>query len=226
MKLQPPSTNQTPDGDLQYKQNSLEHPEVRSDIGTSRNIPFAVQFIRQEILLHGHGSRVLDTGTGNGHLLAQLMEELPHESLVGLDLEPAHVKLSRWFTQEKLRIELADFVEHCPIEGRFDFVVAIGWVWKDYRNLHIACQPRTKEPEADMPAKIAAQVGNVLVDGGWFLHDWRTNEQQYDLPEFQRALAQCGVSLAHTIWRPMRFDDLSDQWQENYSVYCYRKGAV
>jgi SAM-dependent methyltransferase len=71
--------------------------------------------------------RVLDLGTGEGHLLAAIAAGRPGVEAVGLDLSPAMVAAARGRFGEDERFEFAehDLMEPLPDRlGRFDLVVS------------------------------------------------------------------------------------------------------
>ena len=70
--------------------------------------------------------RVLDLGTGDGRLLALVLEARPKATGVGLDLSPPMLAAARERFAAEPRVELAehDFAQPLPALGSFDAVVS------------------------------------------------------------------------------------------------------
>lgn len=80
-----------------------------------------------EHLLDDSAQRVLDLGTGDGHLVAVVLRRLPTVSVVGLDLSAAMVQAAqaRFADLEKVSFRQHDLMQPLPRElGRFDLVVS------------------------------------------------------------------------------------------------------
>jgi tRNA (cmo5U34)-methyltransferase len=80
-----------------------------------------------EHLIRGEVSRILDLGTGDGHLIALLRQRWPAATAVGLDLSPALIDAGRRrFTEANgVRFDIHDLMQPLPHTlGRFDVVVS------------------------------------------------------------------------------------------------------
>lgn len=80
-----------------------------------------------EHLIRGEVGRVLDLGTGEGHMIALLRERWPDAAAVGLDLSPALVESARRRFRDAagVGIEAHDLMQPLPDAlGRFDVVVS------------------------------------------------------------------------------------------------------
>lgn len=80
-----------------------------------------------EHLIEGEVGRVLDLGSGDGHMIAVLRERWPSASAVGLDLSPALLEAAqkRFRAIEEVRVEAHDLMQPLPRTlGRFDLVVS------------------------------------------------------------------------------------------------------
>ncbi len=80
-----------------------------------------------EHLLPSQIGRILDLGTGNGHLIALLKPQLSASSAVGLDLSPAMVEAARerFAAAEGVEFDVHDLMEPLPDTlGQFDLVVS------------------------------------------------------------------------------------------------------
>lgn len=71
-------------------------------------------------------NRVLDLGTGEGHLLAAIAAGRPGVEAVGLDLSPAMVAAAaeRFGGDERIEFGVHDLMAPLPDLGRFDLVVS------------------------------------------------------------------------------------------------------
>ncbi len=80
-----------------------------------------------EHLLPRQGGRLLDLGTGDGHLIGLLRERWPGASAVGLDLSPEMLApaQARFASTPGVRLEVHDLMRPLPESlGRFDVVVS------------------------------------------------------------------------------------------------------
>jgi tRNA (cmo5U34)-methyltransferase len=80
-----------------------------------------------EHLLDDSARRVLDLGTGDGHLVAVVLQRLPAASVVGLDLSATMVRAAqaRLVDREGASFRQHDLMQPLPQElGRFDLVVS------------------------------------------------------------------------------------------------------
>src|SRR5262245_41418507 len=78
-------------------------------------------------LLPGRTARVLDLGTGDGHLLAAIGRRYPDAGGVGLDLSPEMVAAARerFAGVEQVSFQVHDLMEPLPDGlGEFDLVVS------------------------------------------------------------------------------------------------------
>lgn len=78
-------------------------------------------------LIHGEVRRVLDLGSGDGHMIVLLRERWPDVKTVGLDLSPALVDAAkqRFGSAAKVRFEAHDLMRPLPGDlGQFDVVVS------------------------------------------------------------------------------------------------------
>lgn len=69
---------------------------------------------------------ILDIGCGPGELSERLLTELPGSTLVGVDLDPAHLERARLKCArfgDRVRFEIGDAVELAIADGGFDLVV-------------------------------------------------------------------------------------------------------
>jgi SAM-dependent methyltransferase len=69
-----------------------------------------------EHLIHGEVNRVLDLGSGDGHMIALLRERWPDAAAIGLDLSPALVDAAqrRFGGAEEVRVEAHDLMQPLP----------------------------------------------------------------------------------------------------------------
>lgn len=80
-----------------------------------------------EHLIPGQVGRILDLGTGDGHMIAVLREHWPDAVATGLDLSPALVDAARqrFADAEEISIEAHDLMQPLPRNlGQFDVVVS------------------------------------------------------------------------------------------------------
>jgi tRNA (cmo5U34)-methyltransferase len=80
-----------------------------------------------ERLITGEASRVLDLGSGDGHMIALLRERWPDMAAIGLDLSPGLVDAARqrFGGADGIRIETHDLMQPLPSNlGKFDVVVS------------------------------------------------------------------------------------------------------
>lgn len=80
-----------------------------------------------QYLLDDSAQRVLDLGTGEGHLVAVVLRRLPAASVVGLDLSAAMIQAARarFADLETASFRQHDLTQPLPQElGRFDLVVS------------------------------------------------------------------------------------------------------
>lgn len=80
-----------------------------------------------EHLIRGEVGRVLDLGSGDGHMIGVLRERWPDAAAIGLDLSPALVEAARqrFAGMEEVRIETHDLMQPLPSDlGQFDVVVS------------------------------------------------------------------------------------------------------
>jgi tRNA (cmo5U34)-methyltransferase len=92
-------------------------------------LPHAVDAERMlvEHLIQGEVGRVLDLGTGDGHMISLLRERWPDAAAIGLDLSPALVDAAqqRFGGAEEVRVEAHDLMQPLPSSlGQFDVVVS------------------------------------------------------------------------------------------------------
>lgn len=107
-------------------------------------------------LIRGEVSRILDLGTGDGHLIALLRHRWPAATAVGLDLSPALVEMGRQrFTEASgVRFDVHDLMWPLPHAlGRFDVVVS---------SLAIHHLPDERKKE------LFAEIFELLNQGGVF----------------------------------------------------------
>jgi len=67
--------------------------------------------------------RILDVGTGQGHLLGFLAEMAPDAEVAGLDVSPGNIARAR-SRFPNVRLELGDFVRDFEPEGTYDLITA------------------------------------------------------------------------------------------------------
>ncbi len=80
-----------------------------------------------EHLIRGKVGRILDLGSGDGHMIAVLRERWPDAAAVGLDLSPALVDAARqrFGDADEVRFEAHDLMQPLPRAlGQFDVVVS------------------------------------------------------------------------------------------------------
>ena len=80
-----------------------------------------------EHLVSGPVTRILDLGTGDGHLISRLGECWPDAIAVGLDVSATLVETARqrFADSDKVRVEVFDLMEPLPQAlGQFDLVVS------------------------------------------------------------------------------------------------------
>jgi tRNA (cmo5U34)-methyltransferase len=80
-----------------------------------------------EHLIHGEVGRILDLGSGDGHMIAVLRERWPDAAAIGLDLSPALVDAAqqRFVGAKEVRVEAHDLMQPLPRTlGQFDVVVS------------------------------------------------------------------------------------------------------
>lgn len=80
-----------------------------------------------EHLIHGQVNRILDLGSGDGHMIAVLREYWPDAAAIGLDLSPALVDAAqqRFVDAEEVRVESHDLMRPLPSTlGQFDVVIS------------------------------------------------------------------------------------------------------
>jgi len=80
-----------------------------------------------EHLIDGEVGRILDLGSGDGHMIAVLRERWPSAAAVGLDLSPALVEAAqqRFDGAKEVSIEGHDLMQPLPSAlGQFDVVVS------------------------------------------------------------------------------------------------------
>jgi SAM-dependent methyltransferase len=80
-----------------------------------------------ERLIRGEVGRILDLGSGDGHMIALLRERWPEAEAIGLDLSPALIEAAqrRFDSETGVRIETHDLMQPLPEGlGQFDVVVS------------------------------------------------------------------------------------------------------
>jgi SAM-dependent methyltransferase len=80
-----------------------------------------------EHLIGGEVGRMLDLGSGDGHMIALLRADWPDATAIGLDLSPTLVEAARrrFSAAQEVRIEAHDLMEPLPPGlGQFDVVVS------------------------------------------------------------------------------------------------------
>jgi tRNA (cmo5U34)-methyltransferase len=80
-----------------------------------------------EHLIRGQIDRILDLGSGDGHMIAVLRERWPDAAAVGLDLSPTLVDAARqrFGGAKEVRVEAHDLMQPLPRTlGQFDVVVS------------------------------------------------------------------------------------------------------
>jgi tRNA (cmo5U34)-methyltransferase len=92
-------------------------------------LPHAVDAERMlvEHLLQGEVDRVLDLGSGDGHMIGLLRGARPNATAIGLDLSPVLVEAARqrFRDEDGVRVEQHDLMRPLPDDlGRFDTVVS------------------------------------------------------------------------------------------------------
>jgi len=115
------------------------------------------ELVAREIADYGPVQRLLDIGTGPGHLLLALSKILPEAELTGVDISPAmiaqaqrNVKTHRSDTRIDLRVAGANALPFA--DGEFDLVVSTG-------SLH-----HWNDPDSSL-----SEVYRVLKAGGYAL---------------------------------------------------------
>ncbi|CAB5080607.1 hypothetical protein D3OALGA1CA_5270 [Olavius algarvensis associated proteobacterium Delta 3] len=94
--------------------------------------------VARDIAHYGPANRILDIGTGPGHLLMVMRETLPDTELIGIDISPAmvvqaHRKINTHTPNARIKV-LAAAANALPFTGEtFDRVVSTGSLhhWKD-----------------------------------------------------------------------------------------------
>ncbi|MGH2974894.1 MAG: class I SAM-dependent methyltransferase [Solirubrobacterales bacterium] len=80
-----------------------------------------------EHLIGGQVARILDLGSGDGHMIAVLRSRWPDAEAIGLDLSPALVGVAnqRFGDVDNVRVAAHDLMQRLPEDlGRFDVVVS------------------------------------------------------------------------------------------------------
>jgi tRNA (cmo5U34)-methyltransferase len=121
-------------------------------------MPYAADAERMlvERLIRGKVSRILDLGSGDGHMIATLRERWPDAAAVGLDLSPALVDAAsqRFAGADGVDIAVHDLMRPLPDDlGRFDVAVSA-------LAIHHLPDQRKRE--------LFAEVFDLLVPGGAF----------------------------------------------------------
>jgi tRNA (cmo5U34)-methyltransferase len=137
-----------------------ELDRVRSWPGFRAQLPHApdAEGLLVEHLLPEQLTRVLDLGTGDGHLLAAIGRTRPDAGGVGIDLSTEMVEAARdrFAGVEQVSFAVHDLIEPLPEElGEFDLVVSA---------LAIHHLPDARKRE------LYAEVHTLLAPGGWFLN--------------------------------------------------------
>jgi len=99
------------------------------------------EMVARDVAGYGPAERILDIGTGPGHLLPALRKTLPDTELVGVDISPAMVaqaqrNMKRCGRDPRIEVRLAGANALPFADGTFDRVVSTGSIhhWKDPVN--------------------------------------------------------------------------------------------
>lgn len=96
------------------------------------------ELVAQEVAKYGMAGRILDVGTGPGHLLFALRQAFPDTILVGVDISKAMVSQARkniaaWEHDDRIESMVAGANALPFADGTFDRVISTGSLhhWKD-----------------------------------------------------------------------------------------------
>ncbi len=163
------------------------------------------ELVAQDIAHYGLAGRILDIGTGPGHLLVALRKILPNTVLVGVDISPAmvvqaakNIKASGYESSIEVRVSGANDLPFA--DGSFDSVVSTGSLhhWKDsihalsevYRVIRTGGYALMYDLVREMPKAIGEEVRRQF--GGFrfallWLHSF---EEPFLSPEEMEALGR------------------------------------
>ncbi len=99
------------------------------------------ELVAHDVARYGAAERILDIGTGPGHLLWAMGKTLPHTRLIGVDISPAMVaqarqNMKKYGRDPRMEVRVASANALPFADGTFDRVVSTGSLhhWKDPVN--------------------------------------------------------------------------------------------
>ena len=131
------------------------------------------ELVAHDLALYGAAERILDIGTGPGHLLLAMRKTLPDAKLVGIDISPPMVAQARrnietYGRDPGIEVQVADANALPFADGTFDHVVSTGSLhhWKDpihalseaHRVLKVHGYALLYDLVRDMPKAICEEV--------------------------------------------------------------------
>jgi ubiquinone/menaquinone biosynthesis C-methylase UbiE len=131
------------------------------------------ELVAHDIASYGTAERILDIGTGPGHLLLALRQYFPKTALFGVDISPAMVEqaqrnMKKWRHESSIEVEVAGANALPFNDGTFDRVVSTGSLhhWKDpihafseiHRVLKVDGYALMYDLVRDMPKTVCREV--------------------------------------------------------------------
>ena len=166
-----------------------------------------------EYLVRGDIGRVLDLGTGDGHMISLLRQRWPDAEVIGLDLSPALVEAAQHRFREAagVRIEAHDLMQPLPGSlGQFDAVIsalAIHHLPDERKKALFAEVFRLLRPNGvfyDLDVVAAPSAELHALSQSAFGFDWRQqdpSDQPASLEDQLRWLDDAGFNHVDCFWK-------------------------